>query len=52
VGLVSHVSELKQRIPAQIRVSKGRDGSRIASVGLVPPTAHVSQRAQASQTAQ
>ncbi|MDR6620530.1 SMC family ATPase [Sinomonas atrocyanea] len=52
VGLVSHVSELKQRIPAQIRVSKGRDGSRIASVGLVPPTAHASQRAQASQTAQ
>lgn len=36
VGLVSHVSELKQRIPAQIRVSKGRDGSRIASVGLAP----------------
>lgn len=39
VGLVSHVSELKQRIPAQIRVSKGRDGSRIASVGLVPQLA-------------
>jgi exonuclease SbcC len=35
VGLVSHVSELKQRIPAQIRVGKGRDGSRIESVGLV-----------------
>lgn len=36
VGLVSHVAELKQRIPAQIRVSKGRDGSHIESVGLVP----------------
>lgn len=36
VGLVSHVPELKQRIPAQIRVSKGRDGSQIESVGLVP----------------
>lgn len=35
VGLVSHVAELKQRIPAQIRVSKGRDGSHIESVGLV-----------------
>ncbi|WP_369044781.1 AAA family ATPase [Sinomonas sp. P10A9] len=36
VGLVSHVPELKQRIPAQIRVSKGRDGSHVESVGLVP----------------
>lgn len=34
VGLVSHVSELKQRIPAQIRVAKGRTGSHIASVGV------------------
>ncbi|GHG44826.1 hypothetical protein GCM10012320_10190 [Sinomonas cellulolyticus] len=35
VGLVSHVSELKQRIPAQIVVAKGRTGSHIASVGVV-----------------
>lgn len=37
VGLVSHVSELKQRIPAQIRVIKGRTGSHIASVGVAAP---------------
>jgi exonuclease SbcC len=30
VGLVSHVSELRQRIPAQIRVLKGRSGSDLA----------------------
>ncbi|GAB3284142.1 SMC family ATPase [Sinomonas notoginsengisoli] len=39
VGLVSHVSELKQRIPAQIRVSKGRTGSHVESVGLIPRSA-------------
>jgi exonuclease SbcC len=33
VGLVSHVPELKQRISAQIRVTKGRDGSRVSLVG-------------------
>ncbi|MDQ4502097.1 AAA family ATPase [Sinomonas sp. ASV322] len=32
VGLVSHVPELKQRIPAQIRVAKGRSGSSLAVV--------------------
>jgi exonuclease SbcC len=32
VGLVSHVAELKQRIPAQIRVDKGRSGSRLEVV--------------------
>ncbi|KHL04913.1 AAA family ATPase [Sinomonas humi] len=32
VGLVSHVAELKQRIPAQIRVTKGRSGSSVAVV--------------------
>ena len=29
VGIVSHVSELKQRIPAQIRVNKGHSGSHL-----------------------
>ena len=29
VGIVSHVAELKQRIPAQIRVHKGRSGSHL-----------------------
>ena len=34
VGIVSHVSELRQRIPAQVHVRKGRAGS---TVELVPP---------------
>jgi exonuclease SbcC len=29
VGLVSHVSELRQRIPVQLRVVKGRSGSAV-----------------------
>jgi DNA repair protein SbcC/Rad50 len=29
VGIVSHVSELRQRIPAQIHVEKGHHGSRV-----------------------
>ncbi len=29
VGIISHVPELKERIGRQIRVTKGRDGSRI-----------------------
>jgi exonuclease SbcC len=29
VGIVSHVSELRQRIPAQIHVQKGHHGSRV-----------------------
>jgi exonuclease SbcC len=29
VGIVSHVSELRQRIPAQVRVRKGRGGSHV-----------------------
>jgi exonuclease SbcC len=33
VGLVSHVAELRQRIPAQVRVRKGRTGSTLAVVG-------------------
>jgi len=33
VGIVSHVAELKQRIPAQIRVHKGRSGSHLTVCG-------------------
>ncbi|MDP9433549.1 MAG: exonuclease, partial [Actinomycetota bacterium] len=33
VGLVSHVSELRQRIPAQIHVHKGRAGSDLTVAG-------------------
>ena len=29
VGIVSHVAELRQRIPARLRVVKGRAGSRV-----------------------
>jgi DNA repair protein SbcC/Rad50 len=29
VGIVSHVAELKQRVPAQVRVRKGRAGSHL-----------------------
>ena len=29
VGIVSHVAELRQRIPAQIRVHKGQAGSHL-----------------------
>ncbi|MFI0898225.1 AAA family ATPase [Streptomyces sp. NPDC020983] len=29
VGIVSHVADLRDRIPAQLRVSKGRDGSTL-----------------------
>ncbi|MGJ9402527.1 AAA family ATPase [Arthrobacter sp. KK5.5] len=32
VGVVSHVPEMKQRIPAQLRVDKGRHGSRLSVV--------------------
>lgn len=32
VGLVSHVAELRQRIPVQVRVEKGRDGSTISAL--------------------
>ncbi|MGA7397667.1 MAG: SMC family ATPase [Solirubrobacterales bacterium] len=34
VGLVSHVEELRNRIPAQIQVSKSREGSSIETVGV------------------
>ncbi len=33
VGLVSHVAELKARIPAQVHVRKGRAGSTLAVLG-------------------
>ncbi|UUZ59063.1 SbcC/MukB-like Walker B domain-containing protein [Nocardioides sp. B-3] len=34
VGVVSHVAEMQTRIPSQLRVTKGRDGSRVSvSVG-------------------
>ena len=33
VGIVSHVAELKQRIPAQIRVHKGHSGSHLTVRG-------------------
>ena len=33
VGLVSHVAELKQRIPAQVHVRKARAGSTLAVLG-------------------
>ena len=29
VGIVSHVAELRQRIPAQVRVRKGQAGSHL-----------------------
>jgi exonuclease SbcC len=33
VGVVSHVGELRQRIPAQVHVRKGRTGSEVALLG-------------------
>lgn len=33
VGVVSHVAELRQRIPSQVQVRKGRDGSDLTTVG-------------------
>jgi exonuclease SbcC len=30
VGIVSHVAELRQRIPAQVRVHKGHAGSHLS----------------------
>ena len=35
VGIVSHVAELKQRIPAQIRVHKGHSGSHLTLLGFM-----------------
>jgi len=36
VGVVSHVGELRQRIPAQLRVEKARNGSRILAATSTP----------------
>jgi len=33
VGIVSHVSELRQRVPARIHVRKGHHGSHVSVVG-------------------
>ena len=33
VGIVSHVAELRQRVPAQVRVRKGRAGSHLDCAG-------------------
>jgi exonuclease SbcC len=32
VGLISHVAELKERIPSQLEVIKGREGSKIKTI--------------------
>ncbi len=36
MGIVSHVVELRQRIPTQLRVEKARDGSRLRQQVSVP----------------
>lgn len=36
VGVVSHVGELRSRIPAQVQVRKGRGGSDIVLIGCEP----------------
>ena len=35
VGVVSHVAELRQRIPVRLRIERGRDGSRVVAPGAV-----------------
>ena len=37
VGLVSHVAEMKQRIGAQLHISKGRDGSTVRMMTAESP---------------
>jgi DNA repair protein SbcC/Rad50 len=32
VGIVSHVTELRQRIPAQVHVRKGHHGSHVSVI--------------------
>jgi exonuclease SbcC len=41
VGIVSHVAELRQRIPARVHVVKGRSGSRVAQAAGAPPVERV-----------
>lgn len=36
IGIVSHVAELRQRIPTQLRIEKGRTGSRIVPMTVAP----------------
>ncbi|MDW5597436.1 SbcC/MukB-like Walker B domain-containing protein, partial [Conexibacter stalactiti] len=36
VGIVSHVAELRQRVPAQLLVVKGRDGSHVEQSAAAP----------------
>ena len=36
VGIVSHVGELRQRVPTQLHVRKGRDGSHVEQLAPVP----------------
>ncbi len=36
VGIVSHVAELRQRVPAQLLVVKGRDGSHVEQATATP----------------
>lgn len=36
VGIVSHVAELRQRVPAQLLVVKGRDGSHVEQAAATP----------------
>ena len=36
IGIVSHVAELRQRIPTQLRIEKGRAGSRIVPMTVAP----------------
>ncbi|RZS80197.1 exonuclease SbcC [Motilibacter rhizosphaerae] len=36
VGVVSHVAELRARVPVQVLVDKGRQGSSVSVTGLVP----------------
>jgi exonuclease SbcC len=35
IGIVSHVAELRQRIPVQLRIEKGRNGSRVVAPDLL-----------------
>lgn len=37
VGIVSHVAELRQRVPAKLHVIKGRDGSHVEQSGVSAP---------------
>ena len=34
IGVVSHVTEMRERIPTQLAVAKGRDGSTLHVVGV------------------